>query len=95
MDKEATIIDFLGRSPSKKPGHVDKMVVLNAWHRFNCRTREAHRHSFLSELIEGYEECIQAFITDSGDKVILVLQIQNPFHRLLLHGVCEVSFQIL
>ncbi|KAF5462605.1 hypothetical protein F2P56_018595 [Juglans regia] len=115
MDKEATIIDALERSPSKKPGHVDadKMAVLNAWHRVNCRTREALRRSFLSELIEGYEiawlgclpvpydnqishcysgldsECIRAFITDSGDTDILVLRVQDPFHRLLLHGVCE------
>ncbi|KAG6645180.1 hypothetical protein I3843_08G100600 [Carya illinoinensis] len=91
MDKEATIIDALERSPSKKPGRVDadKMAVLNAWHRVNCRTREALRRSFLSELIEGYEECIRAFITDSGDGDILVLRVQDPFHRLLLHGVCE------
>lgn len=31
------------------------MAVLNAWQRIDCRTREALRRSFLSELIAGYE----------------------------------------
>lgn len=41
----------------KRKSHVDsdKMAVMNAWHRIDCRTREALRRSFLSELIEGYE----------------------------------------
>jgi len=91
MDKEANIIDASKGSSSKRTGRVDpdKMAVLNAWHRVNCQTREAIRRSFLLELIEGYEECIRAFITDSGDGDVLVLQVQDPFHRLLLHGVCE------
>ncbi|GLT54517.1 hypothetical protein SLA2020_277090 [Shorea laevis] len=91
MDKEANIIDASKGSSSKRTGCVDadKMAVLNAWHRVNCRTREAIRRSFLLELIEGYEECIRAFITDGGDGDVLVLRVQDPFHRLLLHGVCE------
>ncbi|XP_062143784.1 uncharacterized protein LOC133851394 isoform X2 [Alnus glutinosa] len=92
MDKEANIIDASKASASKRTGRVDadKMAVLNAWHRVNCRTREALRRSFLLELIEGYEECIRAFITDSGDGDVLVLRVHDPFHRLLLHGVCEI-----
>ncbi|GMY16635.1 R3H-associated N-terminal domain containing protein [Fagus crenata] len=91
MDKEANIIDSLERSSTKRKGHVDadKMAVLNAWHRVNCRTREALRRSFLSELVQGYEECIRAFIIDGEDRDSLVLRVQDPFHRLLLHGVCE------
>ena len=27
---------------------------------------------------------------DSGDTDALELRVQDPFHRLLLHGVCEV-----
>ncbi|KAF3967505.1 hypothetical protein ACB098_10G080600 [Castanea mollissima] len=91
MDKEANIIDASERSSTKRKGHVDadKMAVLNAWHRVNCKTREALRRSFLSELVQGYEECIRAFIVDSGDRDALELRVQDPFHRLLLHGVCE------
>ncbi|KAJ4840687.1 hypothetical protein Tsubulata_048633 [Turnera subulata] len=90
MDKEANIIDSLTSSAAKRRGPVDpdKMAVLNAWHRIGCRTREALRRSFLTELIEGYEACVRAFIEESVDEV-LTLRVQDPFHRLLLHGVCE------
>lgn len=64
------------------------MAVMNAWHRIDCRTRDALRRSFLVELIESYEACIRVFIQDGGDEV-LSLRVQDPFHRLLLHGVCE------
>lgn len=91
MDKEANIIDASERSSTKRKGRVDadKTAVLNAWHRVNCKTREALRRSFLSELVQGYEECIRAFIMDGGDRDALELRVQDPFHRLLLHGVCE------
>lgn len=91
MDREANIMDALKGSPSKRKGRVDsdKMAVLNAWRRVDCRTREALRRSSLLELIEGYEECIRAYIADSREEEALVLQVQDPFHRLLLHGVCE------
>lgn len=51
------MINTLNSSPLKRKGHVDadKIAVLNAWRRIDCRTREALRRSFLSELIEGYE----------------------------------------
>ncbi|KAJ6855014.1 R3H domain-containing protein 4 isoform X1 [Populus alba x Populus x berolinensis] len=90
MDKQANIIDRLNRRSVKREGRVDadKMAVLNAWHRIDCRTRDALRRSFLVELIESYEACIRVFIEDGGDEV-LSLQVQDPFHRLLLHGVCE------
>ncbi|GAV82729.1 PhzC-PhzF domain-containing protein/R3H-assoc domain-containing protein [Cephalotus follicularis] len=93
MDKEANIIHGLNLSTTKMKGHVDvdKMAVLNAWRRVDCRTREALRRSFLPKLIQGYENCVRAFIEDSGDGDVLVLQVQDPFHRLLLHGVCEVD----
>lgn len=91
MDREANIMDALKGSPSKRKGRVDsdKMAVLNAWRRVDCRTREALRRSSLLELIEGYEECIRAYIADSREEEALVLQVQDAFHRLLLHGVCE------
>lgn len=51
------MIETLESSSSKRKGHVDvdKMSVLAAWHRIDCRTREALRRSFLAELIDGYE----------------------------------------
>ncbi|KAL4361768.1 hypothetical protein GQ457_04G028270 [Hibiscus cannabinus] len=91
MDKEANIIGALNGSSAKNKFHADgdKMAVLNAWRRIDCRTREALHRSFLSELIAGYEDCIRTFIKESGDGDVLTLQVQDPFHRLLLHGVSE------
>ncbi|KAJ4833736.1 hypothetical protein Tsubulata_036936 [Turnera subulata] len=90
MDKQDNIIDSLTSSAARRRGPVDhdKMAVLDAWHRIGCRTREAIRRSFLVELIESYEACVRAFIEENGDEA-LTLQVQDPFHRLLLHGVCE------
>ncbi|TYJ21703.1 hypothetical protein E1A91_A08G080100v1 [Gossypium mustelinum] len=56
---------------------------------WDCRTREALRRSFLSDLIASYEDCIRTFIQEREDGNVLALQVQDPFHRLLLHGVCE------
>ncbi|WOG94825.1 hypothetical protein DCAR_0314122 [Daucus carota subsp. sativus] len=66
------------------------MADLAAWHRVNCRTREALRHSFLAELIESYEACLRVFI-EGLDGDVLVLHVKDPFHRMLLHGVYLVS----
>ncbi|CDP03644.1 unnamed protein product [Coffea canephora] len=35
----------------KSRGDADQVAVLTAWHRVDCRTREAFRRSFLPELI--------------------------------------------
>ncbi|XP_058770864.1 uncharacterized protein LOC131644395 [Vicia villosa] len=91
MDKEVNIIHSLENSLEKKEAHIDadKLAVLNGWRRVGCRTREALRRSSLFELLDGYEECLRAFITESTDGDVLELRIKDPFHRLLLHGVCE------
>ncbi|KAE9618445.1 hypothetical protein Lal_00047022 [Lupinus albus] len=91
MDKEVNLIQALENSLEKRKGRIDadKIAVLNGWHRVDCRTRDALRRASFSELIERYEECVRAFITESSDEDVLELQIQDSFHRLLLHGVCE------
>ncbi|CAL1362003.1 unnamed protein product [Linum trigynum] len=91
MDKQADIIESFDKSSSKRKGSVDadKMAVLNAWRRIEAGTRDALRRSFLTELIQGYEVCIRAFIEDNVDGEVLTFRVQDPFHRLLLHGVCE------
>ncbi|XP_050203414.1 uncharacterized protein LOC126653546 [Mercurialis annua] len=91
MDKQAHIINGLSSSPPKRKGRIDadKVAVLNAWRRIDCRTREALRRSFLTDLIEGYETCIRSFIQETEDEEVLTFRVQDPFQRLLLHGVCE------
>ncbi|XP_057800832.1 uncharacterized protein LOC131016209 isoform X2 [Salvia miltiorrhiza] len=91
MDKEASIMESLENSSSKRRDRqdADKVAVLTAWHRVDGRTREALRRCYLTDLVSGYEECVRSFVKDSGNKDVLVLRVQDPFHRLLLHGVCE------
>ncbi|KAI7752375.1 hypothetical protein M8C21_032638, partial [Ambrosia artemisiifolia] len=91
MDKEAGAIDALKGSSSKKKSSVDvdKIAALTAWHRVDCRTREAFRRSFLPELVNGFEVNIRAFVSEATNEEVLVMYAQDPFHRLLLHGVCE------
>lgn len=91
MDAEARIIKPINKSSLKRKDHVDngKEAALSAWHRVDCRIREALRRSSLSDLVEIYEARVRAFIKDSGEGGVLVLHVQDPFHRLVLHGVCE------
>ncbi|KAL8530683.1 hypothetical protein ACS0TY_007645 [Phlomoides rotata] len=57
MDKEASIIESLEISSSKRRDHqdADKVAALTAWHRVDSRTREALRRCCLTDLINGYE----------------------------------------
>ncbi|KAL6505115.1 hypothetical protein OROGR_024932 [Orobanche gracilis] len=91
MNKEASIIESLESSSTKRRVGLDadKVTVLKAWHRVDNGTREALRRCYLSDLLNRYEECVRSFVMDSGDRDVLVLHVQDPFHRLLLHGVCE------
>ncbi|TVU26983.1 hypothetical protein EJB05_29561 [Eragrostis curvula] len=92
MDAEEKLMQRMKQSSEKqKMTRVDEdeMRALNGWHRIDRQTREAIKRNFLPELLEIYEERVRAFIEDTGDKDVLVLNVQDPFQRLLLHGVCE------
>lgn len=47
---------------------------------------------FWSWVSSPFQGCVLAFIKESEDEDVLVLGVQDPFHRLLLHGVCEVNW---
>ena len=46
-------------------------------------------------LIFVLQNCISHFIEEGGEGDVLELKVQDPFHRLLLHGVCEVTTSLL
>ncbi|XP_048504100.1 uncharacterized protein LOC104898838 isoform X2 [Beta vulgaris subsp. vulgaris] len=82
MDKEANIVKSIRQRSQKRKSHVDsdKMAVMNAWHRIDCRTREALRRSFLSELIEGYEFYDVISVTEpqtGGSKMVKTTKIKK------------------
>jgi hypothetical protein len=45
----------------------------------------------ISFCVSCLQEQVRAFIEGTGDSDVLVLNVQDPFQRLLLHGVCEVT----
>ncbi|OEL31818.1 hypothetical protein BAE44_0007160 [Dichanthelium oligosanthes] len=53
-----------------------------------CRTSVGEWDAFRSIDMDA-EERVRNFIEDTSDKDVLVLNVQDPFQRLLLHGVCE------
>lgn len=91
MDAEERLMQQMKRSSEKQRTHVaeDELIALNAWRRIDRQTREAIKRNFLPDLLEIYEERVRAFIEDTSDNDVLVLNVQDPFQRLLLHGVCE------
>ncbi|KAL5203756.1 hypothetical protein ABZP36_008627 [Zizania latifolia] len=93
MDVEARLIQRMKQSSTKQKNHVDgdEMIALNAWHRIDRQTREAIKRNFLPDLLEIYEEQVRIFIEYTSSKDVLALNVQDPFQRLLLHGVCEMT----
>ncbi|XP_078446876.1 R3H domain protein [Wolffia australiana] len=93
MDKQARMIQgmetFTRKRDIPSSAAVDKSIALIAWRRVDRRTREALRRNFLPDLVQSYEKCIQEFISNSGEEEAMVLSVQDPFRRLVLHGVCE------
>lgn len=77
---QANLIGGLNSSSANKKFHADddKMAVLNAWRRIDCRTREALRRSFLPELIAGYEVHDFAFVSL---KMIVVVEAFSFFRN--------------
>ncbi|KAM3312235.1 hypothetical protein ACQJBY_032296 [Aegilops geniculata] len=94
MDVQANLLQFHMRKScaDRKNSRLDEdeEIALNAWHRIDRQTREVIKRNFLPDLLRIYEERVRAFIQDTrGGKDLLVLDVQDPFQRLLLHGVCE------
>jgi len=91
MDAEARLMQHMKKSSEKQRTQVDEdeLIALNAWRCIDRQTRDSIKRKFLPDLLEIYEERVRAFIEDAGDSDVLVLNVQDPFQRLLLHGVCE------
>lgn len=58
------MMDALEGKTSKRKSCVDndKVAVLTAWHRVDCRTRDAIRRNFLPELVNNYEVFLRTIV---------------------------------
>uniref|UniRef100_A0ACD5W5R4 Uncharacterized protein n=1 Tax=Avena sativa TaxID=4498 RepID=A0ACD5W5R4_AVESA len=93
MDVQASLMRFhMKESSSGRHLDEDETVALKAWHRIDSQTRETIKKNFLPHLLGIYEARVRAFVMEESsddDNDLLALEVQDPFHRLLLHGVCE------
>eukprot|EP00252_Welwitschia_mirabilis_P027198 TRINITY_DN9266_c0_g2_i1.p1 TRINITY_DN9266_c0_g2~~TRINITY_DN9266_c0_g2_i1.p1 ORF type:complete len:290 (+),score=56.12 TRINITY_DN9266_c0_g2_i1:264-1133(+) len=91
MDKEAHMLETLSKGTQKEDQkhHTGVEAVTKAWKKVDRQARIAlRRHSDLP-LLKIFEERIINFIQNDKDGKVLILEVEDKFHRLLLHGICE------
>lgn len=93
MDVEAKALQQRAK-PRRKKQDSDVLrynAALAAWRSIEHQSRDAIRRCSSWHLVEAFEEEILAFFMqmEEGSSELLVLAVDNPYHRMLLHGVCQ------
>jgi len=91
MDKEEHMLKSLikGRSKKDESNATGSMAAMKAWRTVEKRAREALRRNSHLPLVEAFEERILVYVKNAEAGQVLTLEVQDPFHRLVLHGICE------
>lgn len=91
MDKEEHMLKSLVKErPKKDESNVTgSMAAMKAWHTVDRRARDALRRNSHLSLVEAFEERILVYVKSAEAGEVLTLEVQDPFHRLVLHGICE------
>jgi len=91
MDKEEHMLKSLVKErPKKDESNVTgSMAAMKAWHTVDRRARDALRRNSHLPLVEAFEERILVYVKSADAGEVLTLEVQDPFHRLVLHGICE------
>ncbi|GLJ09469.1 hypothetical protein SUGI_0110180 [Cryptomeria japonica] len=91
MDKETQMLmpSLKPRSKEFKVHVTESMASMQGWQRVERQSREALRRNFDSPLVEALEDKILTYVNSAENNEVLILEAGNPFHRLLLHGICE------
>lgn len=91
MDKEEHMLKSLIKErPKKDESNITgSMAAMKAWHTVDRRAREALRRNSHLPLVEAFEERILEYVKSAEAGQVLTLEVQDPFHRLVLHGICE------
>lgn len=91
MDKEEHMLKSLVKErPKKDESNVTgSMAAMKAWHTVDRRARDALRRNSHLPLVEAFEERILVYVKSAEAGEVLTLEVQDPFHRLVLHGICE------
>jgi len=91
MDMEEHMLKSLVKErPKKDESNVTgSMAAMKAWHTVDRRARDALRRNSHLPLVEAFEERILVYVKSAEAGEVLTLEVQDPFHRLVLHGICE------
>lgn len=91
MDKELQMLMSTLKPHSKgaKNQTSERIAAIQSWQLVERRSREALRRNFDSPLVAALEDKILTYVNSSENNEVLILEAENPFHRLLLHGICE------
>lgn len=91
MDMEEHMLKSLVKErPKKDESNVTgSMAAMKAWHTVDRRARDALRRNSHLPLVEAFEERILVYVKSADAGEVLTLEVQDPFHRLVLHGICE------
>lgn len=93
MDAEAKALQHRARPQAKKQDNdiLRHDAALAAWRSVSHRSRDALRRCSSWHLVEAFEEKILDFLKEmkTGGANLLVLEVDDSYHRMLLHGICE------
>jgi len=91
MDMEEHMLKSLVKERPKKDeiNVTGSMAAMKAWHTVDRRARDALRRNSHLPLVEAFEERILVYVKSAEAGEVLTLEVQDPFHRLVLHGICE------
>ncbi|KAG6541453.1 hypothetical protein Mapa_017125 [Marchantia paleacea] len=93
MDLQAKLLrSDRPRSMNGSNGTGKQTSAMEAWRQVERTARDALRRNSQSPLLELFEEKLLAYLSeieegDNGKE--LVLEVEAPFHRLLLHGLSQ------
>ncbi|KAL3682342.1 hypothetical protein R1sor_000364 [Riccia sorocarpa] len=93
MDLQAKFLEAERTRTMKASTTSSKQAsAMEAWKQVEHTAREALRRNSQSPLLEIYEEKLLAYLSEieeGKDDKELVLEVEIPFHRLLLHGLSQ------
>eukprot|EP00249_Psilotum_nudum_P035988 c6091_g1_i2 orf=125-826(+) len=97
MDFEAHILQPVIMPQKKTSNKVDARyaMALAAWCSIEHRIRNVLRQCSCWQLVHAFEEKIISYLRerDKGVDHMLVMEVDDPYHRLLVHGLSQVLFQ--
>ncbi|KAI5074794.1 hypothetical protein GOP47_0010755 [Adiantum capillus-veneris] len=93
MDMEARVLKHVATHQGKTLSHDARRhkAAAKAWQGVSHRSRDVLRRSSSWHLVNIFEEKIIKYLEEvkMGGSNCLVLNVEDAYHRMLIHGICE------